>query len=372
MENRAATRVQDVEPSARPTNARAKTCKFFMAGKCRNGDKCAFVHPTQPPAAGSPKGPQSRARHVSPPRKPWKGKPVTRQSYVNDDGLLDPLDLAHFCAAGALLWYRNAREEPRMVMAVEERAPTGSSPASRSCGSSPHKSLERRYNFLGGKRDFEAESPQLVAAREVWEETGEQLSNAARRRIEQGGQPVAWVGSSKYALFAIELGDEDAHLVEAVAALGRRPDPVHDAHLFGVAWEPLRNLLDEGWCRRHLHEFAVVQAAAIRPVVRRLCTSAAPGVDDAAALLARATIVDSNGSASAGAASARGGSRGEGASRCCRNARALRRDDDEPSAQEEARVAADGVAYTKREFLEYYGRLDEWEAATASIRGTVL
>ena len=32
-------------------------------------------------------------------------------------------------------------------------------------------------------------------------------------------------------------------------------------------------------------------------------------------------------------------------------------------APEERRVALDGIAYTKREFLEFFGRLDEWHAA---------
>ena len=114
MENRAAAssmaQVQDM-PSAQAAKARIKTCKFFLAGKCRNGDKCAFLHQAQVPSARSPKKPQSPARHVSLPQgKTWKGKPVTQKSYVNDEGLLDPLDLAHFCAAGALLWHRSAAQ----------------------------------------------------------------------------------------------------------------------------------------------------------------------------------------------------------------------------------------------------------------------
>ena len=39
-----------------------------------------------------------------------------------------------------------------------------------------------RYNFLGGKRDSEDETPWVVAAREAHEETGGLLSASARRR----------------------------------------------------------------------------------------------------------------------------------------------------------------------------------------------
>ena len=66
------------------------------------------------------------------------------------------------------------------------------------------------------------------------------------------------------------MGAEDATLVERVAALGGKPDAENDPHLYGTVWESLWNLLDEGWCRRCLHQFACTQAAAIRPAIRRL------------------------------------------------------------------------------------------------------
>ena len=211
----------------------------------------------QTPAQSRP----SQPRHPQPPRSPWKGKPVTQSSYVHDTGLLDPLDAAHFCAAGALLYHVDTNGRHRMVLAVEERAPQGNSPG---------KALQRRYNFLGGKRDYEAETPALVAAREVWEETGQQLSPTARQHIETSALPVAWISSSKYALFLVRLGEEDASLVERVSALDGKPDAVHDPNLYGVCWASLWALLDEQWCRANLHAFAGVQASAIRPAVRRL------------------------------------------------------------------------------------------------------
>ena len=39
------------------------------------------------------------------PAKPWKGQPTTPKNYVQEDGNLQPLDAAHFSAAGAILWY---------------------------------------------------------------------------------------------------------------------------------------------------------------------------------------------------------------------------------------------------------------------------
>ena len=49
-----------------------------------------------------------------------------------------------------------------------------------------HQALELRsgaprYNFLGGKRDSEDETPRVVAAREAHEEPGGLLSASARR-----------------------------------------------------------------------------------------------------------------------------------------------------------------------------------------------
>eukprot|EP00966_Prymnesium_polylepis_P211881 4907499-Prymnesium_polylepis.1 len=53
-----------------------------------------------------------------------------------------------------------------------------------------------KFNFLGGKRDTVDEAPRGVAARECWEETGEQLSAAARLAIETAATPVAWAAQS--------------------------------------------------------------------------------------------------------------------------------------------------------------------------------
>jgi 8-oxo-dGTP pyrophosphatase MutT (NUDIX family) len=191
------------------------------------------------------------------PSRSWKGHPVTNSNYVKDDGELETLDAAHFCAAGALLWHAREGSEPRVLLAVEDRP-------------SPSKLLTTRYNFLGGKRDAWNETARAVAARECWEETGELLSAAARAQMEHAAQPVAWHGRSKYALFVHELYAEDADLAERVAAINGGPNPVHDPHLRGCAWEPLACLLNDGWCVKQLHRFAVEQARAVRPLVRRL------------------------------------------------------------------------------------------------------
>ena len=89
-------------------------------------------------------------------------------------------------------------------------------------------------------------------------------------RIEERARPVVWHGGSKYALFVHEIGSEDADLAERVADIGGPPDPLHDPDLRGVMWEPVARLLDVEWCRKHFHQFAAEQAAAVRPHLARL------------------------------------------------------------------------------------------------------
>ena len=110
---------------------------------------------------------ESESEHVdhemdaSSPPKPWKGKPVTREPYVDETGELRPLDAANFAAAGCLLWH----PKRGALMAVEDRKG------------------RRRFNFIGGKRDTLEETPRVVAARECSEETGvmtrEEIDEAA-------------------------------------------------------------------------------------------------------------------------------------------------------------------------------------------------
>ena len=171
--------------------------------------------------------------------KPWKGKPTTKDNYINDSGELEPLDAANFSAAGALLWRGD-----KALLAVEERDGRG------------------LRNFLGGKRDTVDETARVVAARECWEETGELLSDEARNSLAATGRPVVWNSKSKYALFLHELGDADANIAGSVAS-------VHDPDL-RVEWVELSSLIDDNWCRAKLHSFAVEQARTARPAIARL------------------------------------------------------------------------------------------------------
>ena len=156
-----------------------------------------------------------------------------------------------------------------MLLAAERREATRG-------GRTSETGLLMAFNFLGGKRDSVSERPRAVAARECWEETGEQLSAAARKRLETTAQPVAWAWRSKYALFLHELGDEDATLAERVASLGGPPNIEHDPNLLRVAWVPLRRLLSSDWLKAELHAFAREQAHAILPAVRQLLSERFP------------------------------------------------------------------------------------------------
>ena len=114
----------------------------------------------------------------------------------------------YFVAAGLLLWRTAASGEVLTLMALELR------------------NKQPRYNFLGGKRDTEEETPHIVAAREAHEETGGELSDAARLRMEEQREtmrPVLWHAGGKYVLFVHELLQPDADLVERVGARGGTP-----------------------------------------------------------------------------------------------------------------------------------------------------
>ena len=123
-----------------------------------------------------------RTASMASPSRPWKGKEVTRDTYLSPDGQLHEIDDAHFCAAGALLWHANGGQ-PQMLLAAERREATRG-------GRTSETGLLMAFNFLGGKRDSVSERPRAVAARECWEETGEQLSAAARKRLETTAQPL--------------------------------------------------------------------------------------------------------------------------------------------------------------------------------------
>ena len=201
-------------------------------------------------AASSPTARATRhsATGGSPLAAPWKGKPVTRNAYVNDDGELKPLDAMNFSAAGALLWHRDRGA----LLAVEDRKGG------------------LKYNFLGGKRDHAAETPRMVAVRECREETGGLLSQAAQCAMLEQPMPVVWSGTAKYALFVHELQDEDYGIAERIAAIGGRPSPEHDANLHGVAFVPMKLLLDPRWRKVQMHDFASCQAAAAHPILLAL------------------------------------------------------------------------------------------------------
>ena len=98
------------------------------------------AHPTRPaPYATATQGERVLDRPSLPggAGRPWRGRPVSPDSYVANDGELREIDAAHFCAAGTLLWYGDGGGEPWMLLAVEERG--GAAGAMK--------------NFLGGKRE---------------------------------------------------------------------------------------------------------------------------------------------------------------------------------------------------------------------------
>lgn len=104
---------------------------------------------------------QSRRRPSSR-RSKFRGRVVCPTSYLSEDGELFASERQGFMAAGALLWRRDSSGTAVALMALELRSGTP------------------RYNFIGGKRDSEDETPRVVAAREAHEETGGLLSASAR------------------------------------------------------------------------------------------------------------------------------------------------------------------------------------------------
>ena len=101
-------------------------------------------------------------RRSSSRRSKFRGRAVCPTSYLSEDGELFASERQGFMAAGALLWRRDSSGTAVALMALEIR------------------SGAPRYNFIGGKRDSEDETPRVVAAREAHEETGGLLSASAR------------------------------------------------------------------------------------------------------------------------------------------------------------------------------------------------
>jgi hypothetical protein len=127
-------------------------CGKYGEKRCRNGDtctnvSCAFAHPTTWQHLKHPTRPDLRPPGHASPERPWKGKAVTPDAYTAADGQLRELDAKHFCAAGALLWHKKSGN-PHALLAIEERT--------------NNSRVEKRYNFLGGKRDSIHESTRHV------------------------------------------------------------------------------------------------------------------------------------------------------------------------------------------------------------------
>lgn len=185
---------------------------------------------------------------------PWEaergGAVLSTVAYVARDGHLRRGDAEGFRAAGVVLWRRDLTNgEPLVLMACERRKET------------------RRYNFLGGKRDHANESPEVVAARECWEETDGHLSQSGRRRMEEGMQPAAWAPDSKYALFLHEAYDAEApmYLEDLPTARGSRQRTLR--------WCTMRQLLDDDWLKANCHDFAVAHARLMRAELEGVLTA---------------------------------------------------------------------------------------------------
>ena len=185
---------------------------------------------------------------------PWEAErsraALSTVAYVAQNGRLQRGDAEGFRAAGVLLWRRDLMSgEPLVLMAYETRKDA------------------RRFNFLGGKRDHPKESPEVVAARECWEETDGHLSQSGRRRMEDGMRPAAWAPDSKYALFLHEAHDAEApmHLEALPMAKGPRQRTLR--------WCTMRQLLDDDWLKANCHEFAVAHARLVRAELEAILTA---------------------------------------------------------------------------------------------------
>jgi len=219
-----------------------------------------FVPSSPPPHGAATAASPPEARKVnSEERAKFRGRSICSTSYVSETGQLFASELAGFMAAGAILWRRDASGEAAAVMALEMRQG------------------KPRYNFLGGKRDTEAETPHIVAQREASEESGETLSADARRSMAQGDamRPVLWHAGGKYCLFVFELPPADADLVERITARGGQPDS-GDPELLSLHWVPLRHLLAAAWCRANLHGYVSDQLTLLRPYLATLVAGRRP------------------------------------------------------------------------------------------------
>ena len=252
---------RDATSTTKPTALRADAAVFvpsaavvfvqpWIASGWHNGSACEQSRP------------EVDRRRASSRRSKFRGRPVCPTSYLSEDGELFASERQGFMAAGALLWRRDSSGTAVALMALELR------------------SGAPRYNFIGGKRDSEDETPRVVAAREAHEETGGLLSASARRSMEQGlaRQPVLWHANGKFVLFVHELLEPDAQLAERVEALGGRPDP-GDPHLLSLHWVPLRQLLSRSWCREHLHGYTANQLVLLRPHLASLVGGIQKGRD---------------------------------------------------------------------------------------------
>ena len=130
---------------------------------------------------------------------------------------------------------------------------------------------ETRLGVLGGKREAaDGGFPTHTASREAWEETGQRLSEATRRRLRDGeliGR--TWHGQSKAHVLVhriVEAADFD--LDSRFPAGGVPPRPGSKTVQLGVAWVPLASVLDAAWRRAHMHTHASVLAAAALPFLR--------------------------------------------------------------------------------------------------------
>jgi hypothetical protein len=154
-------------------------------------------------------------------------KKCSKTNYI---GKLKNEDLNGFCAAGICLYYRTADGYFNILMIEETRNEI------------------KKYNFLGGRRDFFSETPYQTAIRELREETttidGKQLlDNIFNEQLIQMKHKISatiWSSGSKYCLFCIPVNP--ALVSIGKAEYGNR-----------ISWLPL---CDVRRGRREVHIFA--------------------------------------------------------------------------------------------------------------------